>query len=178
MWLYNFFNKRKTSDILTPKICPTEIPIEIISVIDKIDWKDFETAYGNAEKTIPYYLKNLFCADFKIAYEATHQLWCSLCHQHVILSNASLPAYDILKIALFKLDDDLKIELLDIFKGFAYCSIYLDSKDVQKEWVFQVRQKLLDDFEVFKNLIHHSEKQIAEFSKDICDCLETGNRKW
>ncbi len=74
-----------------------------------IDWRDFDTANGNAAENIPYYvpngdgrgyvpgvarsLINLFSGDKKTALQASCDLWCSLCHQHSFVSSAALSAY-------------------------------------------------------------------------------------
>jgi hypothetical protein len=181
MALFDFLNQKeesKNSDILTPKICSTNIPSEITKKIENINWVDYETAYGNAEKTIPFYLKNLFCSDAEIALDATHQLWCSLCHQHAYISTASLPAYDILKIALLELDNKMKIEILDIFQGFAICTNneYLNSLKVKPEkWQLDIRQKLNTDIKIFEELRNNSDELIADFSNFIYENLKNEN---
>ena len=173
MALFDFFKKKNSlSDILELKICSTEIPAEISNKIDEINWMDFGTAYGNAGKTIPNYLKNLFCNDLEIANGATHQLWCSLCHQHAYISDASLPAYDILKIGLLSLADELKIEILDIFLGFAFCTSKSYSTSELRNWEQQLRQKLIADREIFNSFTGHSVEYISIFATKICGSLD------
>jgi hypothetical protein len=169
MALFNFFKKKsdKPSDILIPKTCPTEVRPEIAEKIDNINWSDFDTAYGNAEKTIPFYLKNLFCSDAKISMDATHQLWCSLCHQHAYISTASLPSYDILRIGLLELNDKLKIELLDIFQGFAECTsdkYFIAISQTPKPWEKELREKLINDTTIFKELITSTNEGVSDFA--------------
>lgn len=167
-------NQNKISDILIPGDCPTNIPLEIIEKIDSVNWADFETAYGNAEHTIPFYLKNLFCSDTKIAMNATHQLWCSLCHQHAYISTAALPSFDILKIGLLELDDNLKIELLDIFQGFSICTsdkyfVMIERKP--QNWEQELKQKLILDIDLFNKLAKHINEDIAVFASSIVEDL-------
>jgi hypothetical protein len=169
MALFDFLKlkQNKTSDILIPKVCPTNIPSEIGEKIDKINWADFETAYGNAEKTIPFYLKNLFCTDTEIAMDATHQLWCSLCHQHSYISTAALPSYEILKIGLLQLDNKLKIELLDIFQGFADCTsdkYFIAISQTPKPWEKELKEKLINDTTIFKELITSNDEGVSDFA--------------
>lgn len=175
MALFDFLKKKQNSisDILIPKFCRTNIPSEIESKIDSINWADFETAYGNAENTIPFYLKNLFCSDTSIAMHATHQLWCSLCHQHAFVSTAALPSYDILKIGLLQLNDELKIELLDIFKGFSECTCekYLTPRTA-RDWEQEIRHKLISDIKLFEDLAKHSDEGISSFAVEIVDSLK------
>ena len=103
----------------------------LYKMIDEIDWSQYETAYGNAAQDIPHFqagktpsvprsLWDLFSGDRERAIRATGDLWAGLCHQHAYISSAALPAYDFLMIALRELDDELKVELLDIFLGFAH----------------------------------------------------------
>ena len=172
MGLFSFLRKPKykLADSLIPKSCLTPIPSEISSAIDKIEWADFETAYGNAKNTIPFYLKNLFCVDKEIAMDATHQLWCSLCHQHAFISSASLPAYEILKIGLLKLDDKLKIEILDIFQGFLDCTseaYFSDTKQPPEKWELELRQRLMLDINIFSELTANENEEISHFASSI-----------
>ena len=176
MALFDFFNKKqnKTSDILIPNICPTNIPSEIVEKIATVNWADFETAHGNAQQTIPFYLKNLFCSDTKIAMDATHQLWCSLCHQHAFISTAALPAYDILKIGLLQLDDKLKIEVLDIFRGFSECTsdkYFIAVKRTPLNWELELKQKLILDINLFKKMATHTDEEISAFASNVIEDL-------
>ena len=179
MGILNLFKKNiqknsdiEAEDILTPRVCPTDIPAEIKVQVDKVDWTKYSSAYGVATKTIPYYLKNLFCVDNEIAMRATHQLWCSLCHQQAYISTAALPAYDILKLGLETLNDQLKLELLDIFKGFAVC-IFLNSPESKLEdWEVELKQKLTVDIEVFSAYKQSSNEDIAYFATTIVGYIE------
>lgn len=176
MWFFNLFKKKKNeiSHEQISKNCLSTISSHISDKIDKVNWANFQTAYGNAEKTIPFYLKNLFCSDEKIAMDASHQLWCSLCHQHVFISDAAVPSYEILKIALSELNDELKIEILDIFTGFAYCSRpdydYIIDIGMDK-WKWELRQKMLEDIELYKDLSKNTNEDIAAFAIRICENL-------
>ncbi|MDF2193452.1 hypothetical protein [Paraflavitalea sp. CAU 1676] len=180
MGLFDFF--KKTTDntgsnlaaSLIPKTCPIEIPADIENEIDKINWTGYHTAYGSATNTIPFYLKNLFCADNKISMDATHQLWCSLCHQHVYISTAALPSYDILKIGLTKLDNKLRIEILDIIRGFSTCTsdkYYTATNHTPADWERALKQKLLADLKLFQKLTNHPNSEISAFATDIVDDL-------
>ena len=160
----------QNTDLKVPKDYVLEIPIEVSDKINQVNWKDFKTAYGNAENTIPLYLRNLFSTNYEIAFEATHNLWCSLCHQHAFISSASLPSYDILKFGVINLNDELKIEILDIFKGFSYCT----SKDYYSEittpiptWEKLLKEELISDIVIFKELAFHNDELISSFAKDI-----------
>jgi hypothetical protein len=177
MGLLNFLkkkNKKLSTDISAPKECLKEIPIEIADIVNKVNWADFETAYGNAEKTIPSSLKELFCNDTEIAMHATHELWCSLCHQHAYISTAALPAYDVLRIGLIDLSDKLKTEILDIFDGFVECTnkdYYEATRQFPRQWEIELRQKLVQDLHLFEYFAKHSDEVISHFATLIYEDL-------
>lgn len=157
---------------------------EIEQTILTTDWSQYETAYGNAAQDIPYYvtagdgrefipkvsqsLLDLFSGHRQAAMKATHDLWCGLCHQHTFISSAALPAYDILFYGLQHLEEDLKIELLDIFYGFAVCS---SRENAPGSWQGQLRTKLAADMPYFQSLTVHSNEDIAGFSANILEAL-------
>lgn len=152
----------------------------IIDEITRIDWHAFDTAYGNAAEDIPYYvasedgrgytpkvassLLNLFSDHKETALQASHDLWCGLCHQHTFVSSAALPAYDILFYGLQQLNDDLKIEILDILMGFAIC---ISEDTPVNTWQGQLREKLKRDKSFFQTLNSHINEDIAYFSRSI-----------
>ncbi len=160
------------SEILGPKKCTKEIPNEIALAIERINWSSFCTAYGKAENTIPNYLKDLFSSDIAVAMDAAHQLWCSLCHQHVFISNAALPSYDILKIALLTLDDEIKVELLDIFLGFTVCTDPAVLRPGLEIWERTLRDCLISDIETFRNFSASPNEDISYFAREIVKSLE------
>ena len=149
-----------------------------------IDWRNYDTAYGNAAQDVPYYvpigdgreyvtsvgqsLLALFSDDKKAALQASHELWCSLCHQHAFVSSAALPAYDILFYGLQNLDDALKVEILDIFMGFAIC---LPKDTPKNSWQGQLRAKLENDKPYFQLLLSHTNDTIAGFAENILEEL-------
>jgi hypothetical protein len=85
-----------------------------------------------------------------------------------------LPSYEILKLGLLTLDDELKIELLDIFQGFSECTSdkYFGSIiRPPSSWEQQLKQKLIFDIGHFKELTRHSNEEIANFASKIIDDL-------
>lgn len=143
--------------------------VEVRNEMEAVNWKLYQTAYDNTAEKIPIYLQNLFSADMNTAMNATHQLWCSLCHQHAYISSASLPAYNILKKGLLILNDKLKIELLDIFLGFAVCTD--DSNTNSCPWSSEIRKKLKEDINIFHNLIKSLNTEISDFANAIVENL-------
>lgn len=153
--------------------------------ISAIDWSNYDTAYGNAIQNHPYSvplldnrgympniaqsLKDLFSDNQDIALQASHDLWCDLCHQHAFVSSAALPAYDILYYGLQILDTALKVEILDIFYGFAVCTA---NNAHSNSWQAQLRNKLKSNFDTFAQLTTHPNEDIATFAENIVSVLQ------
>jgi predicted RNase H-like HicB family nuclease len=127
--------------------------------LNSIDWTQFETAYGAATR-VPEFIRQLWSSDEKVAFEATHQLWCGLCHQHVFVSSAALPAFPFLLDALLFGSDAMKEELMDIFLGFARCT----SRSTEAEWERRLRLELQVNSHHFRVLTTHSNVEIADFA--------------
>lgn len=153
---------------------------ELYRMIDEIDWSQYETAYGNAAQDIPHFqagktpsvpssLWALFFGNREKAMAAANDLWCGLCHQHAYVSSAALPAYDFLMIGLKELDDDLKVELLDILLGFAVCTERFSSDTL---WPRQLRNKLKADRPIFAALAESENGDIAYFTESILQSLD------
>lgn len=150
----------------------------LYKMIDEIDWSQYETAYGNAAQDIPHFqagktpsvprsLGELFSGNWNKAMQAASDLWAGLCHQHAYISSAALPACDFLMIALRELDDELKVELLDIFLGFAACT----GRSAETDWEKQLRDKLTSHLPVFAGLVSSENEDISYFSGRIVEEL-------
>lgn len=74
-----------------------------------MNWCEYETAYGRADKDIKEYVKvsekgyipkiekqltDLFSENKDVSLQASHDLWANLCHQYSFISSVSLPSYD------------------------------------------------------------------------------------
>ncbi len=140
----------------------------IIKLIENVEWISFKSAYGNANPYIPTALKKLFSNDYESALEATHELWCGLCHQYTYVSSAALPGFEFLLLALEMLNDELKIEILDIMRGFAYCT---DNNNEMSEWKYELREKLKTNIVIFENFSESKDELIKTFADDILQNL-------
>ena len=127
----------------------------------EIDWAGFETAYGPAVK-VPTHLANLFSPDATERLDATHALWCGLCHAYV--SSAALPALPFLFEALDRTDDATAVEILDILAGFAYCTRPDDYGGAMPDWVGALRQNLAPELPRFRQLATHVNADISYFA--------------
>jgi hypothetical protein len=131
--------------------------------LHQIDWMQLETAYGMAAY-IPGELLKLFSADHDTAMEASHQLWCGLCHQKAGVASAALPALPFILKALTIADDELKVEILDILHGFAVCTSETDNTP----WRRQIRQELVTGRESFEHLMWHQNEDVSGWAKNLC----------
>ena len=159
---------------------------KVRKLVEEVDWSAWETAYGRADQEIPYYVQtgdgrgympkaaqsllDLFSEDKEKALQAAHDLWCGLCHQHSYVSSAALPAYDILMLALCSLNDEMKVELLDIFAGFAACT---SEKDLHTGgWRGELRERLETDRPVFQQLSRQENEDVASFAELVLEYLD------
>ena len=79
-------------------------------------------------------------------------------------SRPALPACDVLMLGLQELDDELKVELLDIFLGFAVCTGRFSSDAL---WPRQLRDKLTADLPIFAALAASEHEEVSDFAQDI-----------
>ncbi|MGE3808501.1 MAG: hypothetical protein AB7K24_27875, partial [Gemmataceae bacterium] len=107
----------------------------------------------------------------------SHELWCGLCHQHVQVGTAALPALPFILEVMQVGDESLVYEILDIILGFAKGVSRKRYVDFQKalgrepqpdaEWVIALRTQLLNEAERFKAFRTHSNSGIAEEAESI-----------
>lgn len=75
----------------TPRIDRTLTKDNWADPLEGLDWAQYTTAYGEAG-SVKSQLLRLRSLNEEEALSATHDLWCGLCHQHVQIGSASLPA--------------------------------------------------------------------------------------
>ena len=125
------------------------------------------------QANIAKWLKILFAEQEMDARKAASKLENALCHQHVMVADAALPAYDILIYCLKTTDSALLAEdLLDILRGFA-----AGTSKIQfgAAWAVSLRKKLMQDKSIFASYFSKEEEEtlIAAFAKEICTLLQT-----
>jgi hypothetical protein len=152
--------------------------------LNAIAWGDFHTAYGPAVK-VPGQLRRLAGPDRKAALDATHELWCGLCHQHVQVGSAAVPAFPFLLEVLDTADRDMTVELLDILLGFAIGVNRQRAVDFQRslgrtevapeeQWVANLRAALLAELPRFHRLAASPDEDVADFAERIVAELGAG----
>jgi hypothetical protein len=140
-----------------------------------VPWDFLGTAYGRATRT-PDQLMDLLDDDWETAFQASHDLWCSLCHQHAYVSSAALPALPFLLEALELGDDRLAVEILDILAGFAICTAppsrtgpFATPSD--SVWAVELRRRLQEERSRFEALRESAEGEVAEFADWVLEAL-------
>jgi hypothetical protein len=152
--------------------------------IDLIPWGNFGTAYGPAVK-VPHQLRRLAGPDRKAALDASHDLWCGLCHQHVQVGSAAVPALPFLLEVLDSADRELAVELLDILLGFAIGVNRRRFLEFQRsrgrtapvpeeQWVADLRAALVGELPRFEGLAGSSDEEVADFAGQIVAELRQG----
>ena len=133
--------------------------------LEEFDWEKYETAYGSASKVPGQLVRLRSCQDTQ-ALQASHELWCGLCHQHAYVSSAALPALSFILEVLEQASEQLAIEILDILLGFSICTI-----GSEISWQVELRGKLMLEIDRFKSLALSNNKDISEFAELILENL-------
>jgi hypothetical protein len=144
--------------------------MELREELQRVDWSRFETAYGVATD-VPRQLTRLFSTDFDDAMQASHDLWCGLCHQHAYVSSASVPALPFLLRFLDIANDELAIEVLDILCGLAVFT----AREALPDWQKGLRRSLLAETSRFKALTCHQNEEVSAWARRICENLSSNS---
>lgn len=131
--------------------------------LTEVNWSEYNTAYGSAE-TVETQLILLRSENSKIAMKAAHSLWCGLCHQHAYISSAALPAFPFLIDTYQQSEEKLKVELLDIFLGFAIC---LKRSKEPTAWEEELLSELEARSHLFLESASSENEEISSFGNEI-----------
>ena len=137
--------------------------------LDEIDWGQYQTAYGVAID-VPKQLERLASKDEEMACAAAEDLDAGLCHQHVDIDSAALPALPFLLEVLDSADQRLTCAILDILDGFATCTKpdYQPEWNKQKgPWVAKLREALRDELPRFRSLQQNPDECIRDCVHNI-----------
>ena len=158
-------------------------PAAFAQRIGAVDWTAFHTAYGRADG-VPNQLLQLASPDKAMALKASDELSSGLCHQHVQVGSAALPAFPFILEVMEAADDALEYEILDIILGLAKGVNRKRHVDFRKsigreplpdpEWVIALRGLLVNAADRFKALGAHSNADVAESAHSILQELSAG----
>lgn len=139
-----------------------------------VPWAEYETAYGPATE-VPEQLRRLGSADEAIALRASHDLWCGLCHQHVFVSTAALPALPFILRVLDQASPRLEVEILDILLGFARCTapeaLTEAARRSQPAWIGELRVGVTAERARLERLARSPHAEVADFAQEILEEL-------
>lgn len=153
-----------------------------------IDWAPYRTAYGSASKRLVFVRKDgrgpednwgsvadqlvrLASRDPAEAQTASHQLWCSLCHQHAYVSSAARPAFPFLLEVLDSACESLQVEILDIVVGIASCCL-TGRLDPDGEWAKELEVDIRSAVPRFRALAAHPNEEIADWANKYLQILK------
>lgn len=84
----------------------------------KVEWSQFHTIYGAADQ-VPGQIEQLYSPDETASLAAAADLARSLCHHHIQIASAALPAFPFIFEMLPSASAKLTAEILDMLVGFA-----------------------------------------------------------
>lgn len=137
--------------------------------VRSVSWSDWATAYGRADDVAGQLVA--LRSDLPTALAATHELWCGLCHHHVFLSSAALPALPFLLESLDEAPAVLIAELLDILTGFAVLTAPAAAVD-SPVWAAELRTKLAAARHKFDVLVAHPDPEVGHLAGQVVAGLE------
>ena len=136
--------------------------------VREVNWSEFETAYGPANR-VGNQLIALASTDEDIALKAASGLWEGLCHQHVYVSSAALPAVPFIIEALRNATPLLTVEILDILLGFVVCTT--PPSEYREEWKQQLNAKLVEELPLFVQFVEHENEDVRHFARSAIELL-------
>ena len=142
--------------------------------IKSINWKDYTTISKNSLE-IPELLMALFLTDKVKVQKAIDRLWESLCHQHSFITSPALPSYKFLRYALLNLENEIKVDILDIFLGFTRCLKKSHFESLGRDpfwWELSLQKLINEDKKIFESFVLNENEDISCFSTLILNALD------
>jgi hypothetical protein len=146
--------------------------------LNAVDWSLFHTVYG-AATTVPEQIERLHSPDEETALSSAGDLRAALCHRHVQIGSAALPAFPFIMEMLPSASERLTVEILDILVGFAittnrvrmyrFASAVGKRRVPQPEWVEELRRALQMALPRIAVYVTHENPTIAEAAKMFVD---------
>ena len=152
---------------------------EVVNYIKSVDWAQYKTAYNNAYfdywtgygTKIPKMetlLLQLFSDDIQLAVESASLVGACVCHQCVYVTDAALPACDVMLYGLKTLDEAVKEELIYYILGFVSV---ISKEQTEPIWKQEIRKKIEDEKELFLKLTKSDNEEISERAEDVLKAL-------
>jgi hypothetical protein len=138
-----------------------------------VDWPLFHTLYGAASQ-VPEQIERLRSPDESIALSGAADLRAGLCHQHVQIASATLPALPFILEALSAASDKVTVEILEMLVSFAvttdparmrqFASAVGKRRMPQPEWVGELRSVLRKALPRIGEYAAHENSAISELA--------------
>ena len=139
-----------------------------------VDWSAFHTIYGTAGN-VPEQIERLHSPDENIALSGAGDLRAGLCHQHIQIASAALPAFPFIMDMLPDASEKVTIEILELLAGFArttdpvrmhqFASAVGKRRMPQPEWVADLRRALEAALPRIAAYAAHENPAIAELAR-------------
>ncbi len=152
------------------EMAPAQSGTEFAKRVRSVRWRDYDTAYGNAI-VVADQIVRLNSADLETAKNAANELWGGLCHQLAYVSSAALPAAPFFLEVLGSAKEDLVVEIMDIFLGFANCSHPRLSTAENEQWMAELRQLLIQELPRWQELKLHRNEEIRDVAGLVIESL-------
>ena len=143
-----------------------------------VDWSLFHTIYGVATK-VPEQIERLHSPDENIALSGAADLRAGLCHQHVQIASAALPAFPFIMEMLPASSEKVTVEILEMLAGFAittdrvrmrqFASAVGKRRLPRPGWVEELRSALQMALPRISAYATHENPTIAELARMFVD---------
>jgi len=143
-----------------------------------VDWSLFHTIYGVSTK-VPEQIERLHSPDENIAISGAADLRAGLCHQHVQIASAALPAFPFIMEVLPASSEKVTAEILEILAGFAittdrarmdqFASAVGKRRMLRPGWVEELRRALQMALPRVAAYATHENPTIAELARMFVD---------
>jgi hypothetical protein len=143
-----------------------------------VDWSPFHTIYGVATE-VPEQIERLHSPDEKTALQAAGDLKSVLCHQHVQIASAALPAFPFIVEMLPSSSENVAAGILDILVGFAittdpvrmqqFASAVGKRRMTRPGWVTELRTALQKELPRIAPYVTHENHTISEYARKFVD---------
>ena len=143
-----------------------------------VDWSLFHTIYGVSTK-VPEQIERLHSPDENIAISGAADLRAGLCHQHVQIASAALPAFPFIMEVLPASSEKVTAEILEILAGFAittdrarmdqFASAVGKRRMLRPGWVEELRRALQMALPRVAAYATHENPAIAELARMFVD---------
>jgi len=143
-----------------------------------VDWSLFHTIYGVSTK-VPEQIERLHSPDENIAISGAADLRAGLCHQHVQIASAALPAFPFIMEVLPASSEKVTAEILEILAGFAittdrarmdqFASAVGKRRMLRPGWVEELRRELQMALPRVAAYATHENPAIAELARMFVD---------